>query len=317
MFKPGESVLKRVIVGLIFFLFLTVTFPVRAGCQGKTTIGVVFSSDLRAYQEVHRVFMNKLKEKGYHNLRFIYQRPRADTLAWSNAVRKVVAYDASVIITYGSGATEAALYEAPDLPIVYSYMYEPEKTGIKGKRLYGVGYAVPVSSLLRYLREIKQPETLGILVSEIEPSSRVQGNDILQSCKDFSFNSVVLKVRNREELLLKIKLFQFDALFITESALIGESIQSLYKATLPRGIPIIATLNDAEDYALITLEPDAEEMAEAMVKVFTEALKGRKEKDRSRIVIKRTRLIYNRRVSNQIGLEPSIDLIIGADRIIK
>jgi ABC-type uncharacterized transport system substrate-binding protein len=311
-----EKVRKLSVVVFLVFLF-NFLFSVESTAEERV-VGVVFSADIPVYHEVHKKFLNKLRKTGYtKKIKFLYQKPNPDSLAWSNAVRKLIAYDATILITYGSGATEAATYETANIPIVYTLVYDPVKSGIKGRNLYGVGYSIPVTSLLRYLKRTTDVKKLGVLASEIEPSSKTQAKHVSDACKDFNMEKVLLNVKNEEEIRIKLKLFSFDALFITDSALLAKSITSIFRIINERSIPIVSTIQGTEDYSLINLHPDIDEIANALYRTFLKVIKEDRKVKGKREIVQRSKLIYNMKISKRLGLQPSIQLITGADRIIK
>ena len=85
--------------------------PCTGALAAEKTIGVVMSGDLPRYQEAHKAFVSALARAGFDQSKVaIYvQAPNPDQLSWTNSVRKFVAVEADVIVTYGAPAALAAL----------------------------------------------------------------------------------------------------------------------------------------------------------------------------------------------------------------
>lgn len=301
-------------------LFLSISifilFPAASHSAPRHTIGVVFSADIPAYNEIDNAFRKILKEKGYINkIRFIVQHPNPDPLAWSNAIRKLIAYDAEIIIVYGSGAFLQAVYETDSIPIVFAGVYAPDRLKIINKKnVTGVGFNVPVSSLIRYLKKMKKVKRLGVVFSEIEPDSVLQMEDIINACERFSIGYIKMPVQKCQQVEERLKLFMYDALFLTNSAVLGAIYPQC--AYIPRSLktPIITTMNGFDEQVNFSLSPDSEPQARELVDIIISILKGKKPGER---IITINKLVFNLRLTKEMNLQLPIELISGADRIIK
>ena len=61
-------------------------------------IGVIMTGDIPYYGAMHQTFVAELDRKfaGVENIEIILQRPFPDPIAWSNAARKLIAFDGPV-----------------------------------------------------------------------------------------------------------------------------------------------------------------------------------------------------------------------------
>ena len=123
---------------IIFWIIISFIclFPLNyVNASSVKTIGVVYSADIPHYSLIHHSVIENLQSMGVdiNSIRFIEQRPYPDVISWANSVRKLIAYDADLIITYGSGATYEALNETGTVPVVYGAVFgkPPEITGKK------------------------------------------------------------------------------------------------------------------------------------------------------------------------------------------
>lgn len=279
---------------------------------------MVFSGDLPFYREIHEELVRELFEKGYaQKVRFIIQRPNPDALAWSNAVRKVIAYDASLIIVYGSGAARAALYESSSIPIIYAAVYEPEESGIKGKNIRGVGYKVPVSSIIRYLRKTGDIKKIGVLYSDSEPSTKTQYNDVKDVCKTLSLDVVKIPVKRAREIGEKLKLLSYDSLFLTSSALINKYFPDYIMVFRKKSVPLVSIMEGLEEYSLITLSTDPRKQGAILAKNLIQFINNRDIDSIKNTDLLKNSLTFNMKLAIELGLDIPVELLTESDRVIK
>ncbi len=297
--------------------------PVSAGTlhaasKEKIVAGVVFSGDLPFYREIQEELERVLAERGYAGaVRFIVQRPNPDTMAWSNAVRKVIAYDASLLITYGSGATRTAMYEAPSTPIMYAAVYEPERSGIKGRNIRGVGYKVPVSSIIRYLRKTGRIRRMGVMYSKFEPSTAVQYNDVRETCRTLSIDVVDLAVKKRGEIREELERASYDSIFLTSSALVNKYFPDTLSIITRKGMAVAAIMKGLEEYTIVTLAPDPLREGAVLAESLIKYIRSRDMEGIENAVVVKNSLTFNMRLSIELGLDIPVELLTESDRVIK
>ncbi len=303
------------------FLLLTFYFSLLT-CKSfafEKTIGVVMTGNIPYYNEMHNAFISKLKKEGYAgNVKIIIQRPYPDSISWSNAVRKLVAADVDVIVTYGAPATLSAIRERVDIPIVYAGVYEPIAKGIKSKNITGISFKIPVSSLIRYLRSIATISSLGVIYSEAEKDSVYQLMELVRLSEQYGFRIENIRLKRPEDANRIFSDTKPNAIFITSSSLANMAVNNIISVTASHRIPTVSMLlGDVESGVIITLSarPDeqGERAAEKVIKILngTPAEKIQSESSRG------TELIFNMKEANAMGLRLSMDLITEATRIIK
>jgi putative ABC transport system substrate-binding protein len=287
--------------------------------SAEKTIGVVMTGNIPYYSEMHNAFISKLKKEGYGDkVKIIIQRPHPDSISWSNAVRKLVAADVNIIVTYGAPATLSAIRERVDIPIVYAGVYEPIAKGIKSKKVTGISFRVPVSSLIRYLRGVATISSLGVIYSEAEEDSVYQLMELVRLSEQYGFRIEKIRFKRPEDAIRILSNTKTDAIFITSSSLANMAVDSVINIATTHRIPTVSMLlGKAESGVIITLsaKPDeqGERAAEKAIKILngTPAEKIQSESSRG------TELIFNMKEANAMGLRLSMDLITEATRIIK
>ncbi|NOZ25239.1 MAG: hypothetical protein GXO94_04000 [Nitrospirae bacterium] len=291
---------------------------VHAATKDKIVAGVVFSGDLPFYREIHEELVRELLEKGYDKrVRFIIQRPNPDALAWSNAIRKMIAYDASLIIVYGSGAARAALYESSSVPIIYAAVYEPERSGITGKNIRGVGYKVPVSSIIRYLRKTGEIKRIGVLYSDSEPSTRTQYMDVKNVCKNLSIDVVKIPIKRPREIGQRLRLMSYDSLLLTSSALINKYFPDYILVFRKKPVPLATIIKGLEEYSVITLSTDPRKQGAVLARNLIKFINNGEIGSIENTALLKNSLTFNMRLAIDLGLDIPVELLTESDRVIK
>ena len=148
-------------------ILLTVLFVLAAapGLHAEKRIGVIMTGDISFYREIHDSFVAEMNKRytGTEKLEILLQRPFPNPISWSNAARKLIAFDVDLIMTYGSPATHAVIQEKSKIPLVYAGLYEPDEAALSAKNVTGCGFKVPLSSILRYFKRFKTVNTIGIV----------------------------------------------------------------------------------------------------------------------------------------------------------
>ena len=121
----------------------------------------------------------------------------------------------------------------------------------------------------------------------------------------------VQKCKQVEE---RLKLYMSDSLFLTNSAVLGAIYPQC--ADIPKSLnaPIITTMKGLDKQVNFSLSPDSKAQARELVDIIISILKGNKPKER---IIKINKLVFNLRLTKEMDLQLPIELISGADRIIK
>ncbi|HEY5973816.1 MAG TPA: ABC transporter substrate-binding protein, partial [Geobacteraceae bacterium] len=108
-------------ISVIFLVVLLFGLYLPVGRAGKL-VGVVLSGDLPRYREAHRAFVKTLGQRGYEpgSVELVVQSPNPDPASWANAVRKLNAHGAELIVAYGAPAALTTAREATGRPLVFA-----------------------------------------------------------------------------------------------------------------------------------------------------------------------------------------------------
>ncbi len=311
---------------LIFFflrnllpVLICLAAPALSGAEGLR-VGVIMTGDVPYYAEMHKSFVEELNRKlpADNQVEVILQRPFPDHIAWSNAARKLIAFDVDLIVTYGSPATLAVLEEKSDIPVVYSGVYNPDGIDIQGKNVTGCGYKVPLSSLIRYLKRIQHIDVLRVVFSSIEEDSSRQANELAILARQQNVKLTKVNIRSKSDIQKLKNSTGDDAVILTGSALVHLWIDELMTVLRDEKDPVADIFPDAgENGVLLTLYRPPEEQGEMAAEMTARILKGEDLDLISSDSHGDTELVFNLIEAQKIGLKLPVGLLVEATKVIK
>lgn len=303
----------------IFLCLLFFVLAIAPQARAEKRIGIIMSGDIPYYAAIHQTFVeeiNRLFANG-EEIDIILQRPFPNPISWSNAARKLIAYDVDLIVTYGLPATEAVLHEKGRIPLVYAGILDPEPGLVAGGNVTGCGFKIPLPSLVRYLKQLKAIDSLGIVFSSIEEDSVQQSRSMEELARQQNITAEGIDIRSRADLeTLKGK--TADAVFLT-----GSSIAHLWLAdivsTLQKGeIPAADIFPDDSGHGvLIALYNPPHLQGEMSAKLATRVLLGEKATNLTPHVFRDTELVFNLLAARHLGITFPRQLMTEATKIIQ
>ena len=312
-----HSIHRPLLKILLAVLFVLAAAP-DLQAAGKR-IGVIMTGDIPYYGAIHEKFLSELNQRigGAGEFEIILQRPFPDRRSWSNAARKLVAFDVDLIVTYGAPATHAVIHEKSRIPLVYAGFYEPERAAVNAKNVTGCGFKVPLSSILRYFKRLKTINSLGIIFSSIEEDSVRQYESIRLLTTQQNITTEKIDIRSRQDLdMLKTK--KPDVIFITGSSLAHLWLDEIISTLDEKSIPVADIFPDEnETGVLMTLYQPAQAQGEMAAEMAWRILSGTKPSDIIPETMRDTELVFNLLAAKQLGINFPIQLLIEATRVIE
>jgi putative ABC transport system substrate-binding protein len=303
----------------ILIVFVCFVYGTNAGAKSIDTIGVVYSADIKHYGMIHKSVLKNLKAMGVDlsAIRFIEQKPYPDVISWANSVRKLVAYDADLIITYGSGATYEALNETGSIPVVYGAVFGKPPEIIRKKNCCGASYMISMHSFMRYLKHAKDVSKLAIVYSPFEVDSVVQFESMKKLCHDLSVSVQGISIKNKSDLETKLTLNDYDALFVTGCALANFEFKMISDIAMKKGVPVLSLYEGTEKYALLTMTADVERQGKEIANMVFDLIKDGKKHHMEHHTVTKTRIYFNLKKTNELGLKIPVRLVTTADKVIR
>jgi len=316
---PRLYVITAIILACSFIAPFTV---VNGGASTpELTVGVVMSDKLPQFEKAHKSFMKELEKEGYGpgDVKVYVQSPNPDPMSWANSVRKFVSVGVDVIVTYGAPATSVALKEAGDIPVVFSFVYSPEDQEVGGANSTGVSSKVPVKTLLKTLKQLKNYERLAVVYCPSDADSKAQLSEVGDASKELGFKIVKVEVSSPGDVrsMLKGISGKADSIFIC-SAMTGAEASETIKIAREAGLPTATVINEfAENGAILSLGPSSEEQGLMAAQKVASILKGNSAKDSPVVNSKQMDLVLNVQAVNSIGMKVPFELLNAATKVIK
>ena len=287
--------------------------------HAEKRIGVIMTGDVSYYVTMHEIFVAELNRRtaGGEKIEIILQRPFPNPISWSNAARKLIAFDVDLIVTYGSPATQAVIHEKSRIPLVYAGLYEPDRTVFNGKNVTGCGFKVPLSSIIRYFKGFKPINTLGIVCSSVEEDSIRQYETMKELAAQQNIKTEKIDILSRAD-LDKLQSNNGDAIFITGSSLAHLWLDEIMSILRKQKIPSADIFPDfLEVGVLMTLYQPAQMQGEMAAAMAARILLGEKPADIASHTFRDTELVVNLVTARHLGITFPVHLVVEATRVIK
>lgn len=304
----------------LFWILITTGLIVPTAEAAERTIGVVMSGNIRYYQEVHKAFVKAMAREGfgYPKVNTILQMPAPDTISWANAARKLIAADVDMIVTYGAGASLAAIYETKRIPIVFAGVYDPLAIDVVAKNAAGMSSKVPMVSLLKYFKKLKPFTKLAVIYNEMEPDSLRQLDELKQLETQHGFQIVKMPIKRPDDAKKLVFSGKADAVLVTTSSVALEALDSIVKLAREARIPTACSMsNTAELGAVLSLGPSAVEQGEAAARIAVRILRGENPVGILLDVPRMIELVVNFKEAEAVGIKVSMDIINDATKVIR
>jgi len=303
------------------FVFFAVAFWASGVAHAADkTVGVVLTGDLARYREANKAFQSALAKAGFDQskVQIFVQTPNPDAMSWTNSVRKFVGVEADVIVAFGAPATLAALKETSSIPVVFSYVYDPDSCGVKRHNSTGVSSKVPMVTLLKTLKSITPFNKLAVIYNPGEKDSVVQLEDVKKNAAALGFQVVEVSAKSSGEAKGKVAKSGADCVYITCSAAVDMGASGVVSAAHKGKMPT-ATLEDdvADAGVLLALAPSASEQGELAAKQVAKILKGGSPSEQAVENPKKVDLVVNLKAAGTLDLKVPFDVLNAATRVIK
>lgn len=302
-----------------FLLAALFVLAAASAVHAEKRIGVIMSGDISYYETIHKSFVATLTQKfaGSEKIEIILQKPFPNPISWSNAARKLIAFDMDLIVTYGSPATLAFIDEKSRIPMVYAGVYEPNHASTNVKNVTGCGFKVPLSSILRYFKRLKTIHTLGIVLNSGEEDSLRQYETMRALSAEQNVKTLKIDLRSQSD-LDKLQTIQADAVFITGSSLAHLWLEEIVTILDKKQVPVADIFSDdTETGVLMTLYQPPHSQGEIAAEMARQILQGAKPGDIAPHTSRDTELVFNLIEARHLGLNFPIQLLIEATRVIE
>ena len=302
---------------LTVVLFASMCFSPSTFAAEKT-VGVIMTGNISYYKDIHKAFVEGLNQEGLFaqgKVDVVVQTPAPETMAWTNAARKLVAIGSSVIVSYGAPATLSVMSETSDIPIVFAGVYDPQALGIAGKNITGISAKVPVTSLIKNLKSISNFKTLGVIINDSEKDSVLQANEVKQLEGTFGFSSKNFNVKRAED---ASRITGVDALYLTTGCTGMHCVTNIVGIARKGKMASGATIGGGEASGVIlTICANPQEQGKEAAERVAKLIKGASAASLPVEQPKKVDMIINPKEATDLGLKVPFDLVTSATKVIK
>lgn len=224
-----------------------------------------------------------------------------------------------IVVAMGPLAAQAVHETAPELPLVFSMVPDPARSGLQGApNTAGVTFSIPVKNQLAAFRLVNprarrvgviyNAENVGRLVQEAQKAAVVVRLVVVEKA--------VATEREVPEALRSLLqgADAVDALwFPPDPLLIGESRRFLLGETLKAGKPVYSSLASlVPEGALVSNAPDFPSIGEQVAELVNRIASGDKRFD---MLVPRAELLINKKIADKLKVEIPADALKAASRV--
>jgi putative ABC transport system substrate-binding protein len=300
-----------------FLLALCILSTPQPASSAEITIGVIMTGNLPYYNNIHEAFSEQLKSEGLgpEKVQIILQRPVPTKMSWINALRKLVAYDADVIVAYGAPAAMIAITETSRIPIVFAGVYDPHALGLVRKNTTGISSKVPIVTTLKYFKLISDFLMLGVTFNGDEKDTILQANEIKKYEKEFGFRSVPFNIKNKEDVT---EVSGVNALLLTTCGSAAYCLPEIIDIVRKEKIPTASIIGGGENSGIIlTITANPQEQGIEAAKLTAQVIKGANPSSLPVKQNKKVDMIINLKEATNMGIKVPFNLLNLATKVIK
>jgi putative ABC transport system substrate-binding protein len=301
-----------------FAVLLILLFAASHSYAAQKVIGVVMTGKIKYYEDIHREFVNEMNRSGIltsENVQIIVQKPAPDAMSWTNAIRKLVTFDANIIVTYGAPVTLSASRETSNIPIVFAGVYDPKAINIDKTNITGISSRVPIATVLKNLKSISNFSKLGVIYNKTEKDTVAQAEDVKKLEGKLGFQSTLFNVRHRGD---ESKIKGVDALYMTTSCAAMYCVNNIVGVARRAKIPTATTIGGGEDIGvLLTIAADPAEQGKKAAQMTVKVLKGSQPSSIPVEQPKKVYMVVNLKEAKAMGLNVPFGILTSATKVIK
>ena len=296
-------------------ILISVFFAFGSSYAAEKTIGVVLSADVPFYREIHKALTEELSKSGI-KAEILLQTPSPETVAWSNAVRKLIAVNVDAIVTYGAPVTIAAVSEPTNIPIVFAGVFDPEDIGVlRKKNATGVSSKVALAGLIKIFKEIANFQALGIVYNSAEKDTVDQAEEVEGLGGKFGYKAVKFNVRKIGD---ASRITDVDALFITTSCAAQQCAADVLGTARRHKLPTATAISGSEERGVVlTISADPHEQGREAADILIKIMSGKKPSELPIRPAKKVNMVINLKEATELGLKVPFDILSSATRVIK
>lgn len=254
--------------------------------EKKFKIGINQLTEHPALDDARRGFEDGLKELGI-NAKINYQNAQGDIPTATTISQKFVKDEVDLIYAIATPAAQSAKQATKDIPILFSAVTDPVKSGIVddwdnvGGNITGTSDMAPTASQLKMFKEIDPTiSKIGILYNTSESNSEIQLEEVKKLAPEENLEVIAMGVSNVNDIPQTIDslLNKVDAVYGLSDNLIASSISLVSKKLIDNNvISVFAEETQVKGGALITNGLSYYELGKQTARMAKEILVDKKD----------------------------------------
>ncbi len=302
---------------LILGILLSLPFPAAAA-----TVGLVIPKDCIFGADVDKRFLAALVQAGVpaDSVTLALQRPAPDKVSRLNSIRKLIAYEADLIVIWGSTGVREAAQEAPRSAILYVGAYDPAKAGLindAGSSLpnvAGISSQTSIPFLLDAVAETSGPGPLGVIFNSdnIDSTAQLEAVQGAAPKKGFSVVPVDAKAGTPEALAGALATTRF--VYLASGCFLKERASDMAKVGKP-----IATQSPglSGNGIVFSLAPAPEDLLNEAARMAAAILKGAKPGSLPLSSVKKVEFAIDVTEAQRLDVKVPFSVLSRATRVVK
>ncbi|MCP5107425.1 MAG: hypothetical protein GY950_28820, partial [bacterium] len=218
-------------------------------------------------------------------------------------IKKIKSKSPALILTIGTAATKLVSENIHDIPIVFSMIMHPRKSGITSRDIAGASLDIPVKVQLANLETVAPGiKTVGVLYSPAE--SRTIIDEAKQAAAQLGLILKDYPVRSPKE-IPKISGLKIDALWMVPDTVVCRDVivRRIFLSSLRRKIPVMGiSPSYARSGALLALSCDYRDIGRQSGEIALKLLEGTDYPDLEITVPRKIKLYLNETVAHRLGI---------------
>ncbi len=320
--------------GLVFVLigFLVTGMFTLSGCNGKDsdkkTIGIVQQVEHPALDAVRESFLEKLEEEGFkdgENITVDYQNASNDKTNLKTICQKFVSKKYDMILSIATSASQSAVAETKEIPIVFSAVTDPIAAGLvsdmdnPGGNVTGASDAISAELIMELAMEITPGfKKIGALYNSGEVNSISTINDLKAYAQDKGLTVTDATVTSTADVQQAVQSLvgKVDIIFVPTDNTIASAMAVVAKTAIEAKIPVYCGSDSlVKDGGLATYGVNYNILGEEVGEMAIEILNGKKAGDIPARTMKENDIYLNRSTADAIGVTIPEDLLEKAAKI--
>lgn len=220
---------KLFIIAVVFWA--AALFSGEAWAEKK--IGLLIWTEEERFAGTWHGFMEQLEKDGFGEaqVKFTIENAKGNKAKAAELARKFASAKMDMIIVLGTPSAVVVAKEIKEVPVVFSWVYDPIEAGIagswnsSGNNTTGTSSKVPVSKLMGSLKQLSPVKKLAVLYTDGEKNSEIQLKELQEIQAYFQVRILPVPLNRKEDVAVIIPEVtrSVDAIFLSGSSVVGEA----------------------------------------------------------------------------------------------